>query len=633
MPPRNFKPTNWQSVQRRAGIVTTLVAAIAICTTASGDVIQLALTIDASQPVPATTSLATGSGTATIDTETNLFSFNFSFQGLEGNQTAVHFHGPAPLCETANPLITLPLGSPVKGQVKLSPQQASDVLAGLWYLNIHSDLFPPGEIRAQVVPALLEDPLPPIEIGSVHINLEVVATGLTAPNWGASAPGITDRLFVCDQDGILWDIDLESGTKTEFLNVTAQIVVLGVFGPDSFDERGLLGVAFHPDYQNNGLLYTYTSEPNSGPADFSTIPDGETADHQAVIREWAVPEPGNPDSVVDPNTTRVLMRIDQPQFNHNAGAVNFGPDGMLYFTLGDGGGADDRDHQGFLGSVIFGHGCRGNGSDPTNILGTVVRIDPLGNNANNGQYGIPKDNPFVGGPELDEIYAYGFRNPFRFSFDSETGDLYLADVGQHDIEEVNLVISGGDYGWNYKEGTFDFIPNGNSNGYVTDIPQASPGGFIDPITQYDHDDGIAVIGGFVYRGIKIPALTGMYVYGDWALAFGGNNGRLFYYNGNQTVEFSLIDQKVLGMSLNGFGQDANGEVYVMANSTGTPFGDTGVVLRIVPKLGDLDASGVVSTTDLLLLFASWGDMNSAADLNMDGTVSTVDLLILFANWG
>ena len=132
------------------------------------------------------------------------------------------------------------------------------------------------------------------------------------------------------------------------------------------------------------------------------------------------------------------MRIDQPQFNHNAGAVNFGPDGMLYFTLGDGGGADDRDHQGFLGSVIFGHGCRGNGSDPTNILGTVVRIDPLGNNANNAQYGIPKDNPFVGGPELDEIYAYGFRNPFRFSFDTANGDLYLADVGQHDIEEVNL---------------------------------------------------------------------------------------------------------------------------------------------------------------------------------------------------
>lgn len=631
MPPRNSKLNYLLSAIRLAAFVATFTV---ICSTVRGDVIQLAMTIDGSQPVPATDSIATGSGTATLDTDTNLFSYNYSFNGLEGIQTAVHFHGPAPLCETAAPQITLPLGSPVKGQVKLSPQQASDVLAGLWYLNIHSDLFPPGEVRAQIVPAPLEDPLPPIETGMVHIKLEIVATGLTAPNWGTSAPGDSSRLFVCDQDGILWAIDLDTGTKTEFLNVTDQIVELGVFGPDTFDERGLLGVAFHPNYQKNGLLYTYTSEPNNGAADFSTIPDGETADHQAVIREWMVPDPGNPDSIVDPKSTRVLMKIDEPQFNHNAGAVNFGPDGMLYFTLGDGGGADDRDYQGFIGgAVIFGHGCRGNGSDPTNILGTVVRIDPLGNNSSNGQYGIPKDNPFVGGPELDEIYAYGFRNPFRFSFDSATGDLYLADVGQHDIEEVNLVVSGGDYGWNYKEGTFDFIPNGNSNGYVTDIPQASPGGFIDPITQYDHDDGIAVIGGFVYRGIKIPALTGMYVYGDWSLAFGGNNGRLFYYDGNQTVEFSLIDLKSLGMSLQGFGQDADGEIYILANTTGTPFGDTGVVMRIVPKLGDLDADGVVGTSDLLSLLASWGTMGSAADLDMDGIVGTSDLLLLLANWG
>ncbi|MGH2778252.1 MAG: PQQ-dependent sugar dehydrogenase, partial [Actinomycetota bacterium] len=175
-------------------------------------------------------------------------------------------------------------------------------------------------LTTQVLPVTaepLEDPIPrPINKGGPQVRLEPVATGLTAPNWGISAPGDSNRLFVTDQDGILWAIDLASGAKTVFLDVSARLVPLGAFGPGTFDERGLLGLAFHPDYPNNGLLYTFTSEPVSGPADFSTMPPGTPPNHQSVIAEWQVPNPSAAASVVDPSTRRELLRIDKPQFNH-----------------------------------------------------------------------------------------------------------------------------------------------------------------------------------------------------------------------------------------------------------------------------------------------------------------------------
>ena len=174
----------------------------------------------------------------------------------------------------------------------------------------------------------------------------------------------------------------------------------------------------------------------------------------------------------------------------------------------------------------------------------LIRIDPLGSNSKNGRYGIPKDNPFLGkDPRVDEIYLYGLRNPFRFSFDSLTGDILIADVGQHDIEEINIGVAGGNYGWNQKEGTFFFVANGNERGYATDRPLSVSEGLIDPIAEYDHDEGIAIVGGFVYRGTKIPALEGRYVFGDFALTF-NNDGRLFYLDEkNEIVEFELVGQK------------------------------------------------------------------------------------------
>lgn len=414
------------------------------------------------------------------------------------------------------------------------------------------------------------------------VSLEPIATELTAPNWGTAVPGcpeLENRLVVTDQDGILWAIDTTSGEKTALLDVGDRLVDLGAFGPGSFDERGLLGVALHPNFAETGLLYTYTSEPVSGEADFSTMPEGEEANHQSVVNEWQITLPCDPASVVDPGTVREILRIDEPQFNHNAGALVFGPDGMLFISLGDGGMADDQG---------VGHVEGGNGQDPGNILGSILRIDPQGTDSANGQYGIPGDNPLVGiEGALPEIFAYGFRNPFRFSFDRETGDMYIADVGQNDIEEVNLGEPGGNFGWNTKEGTFCFDPNGDEDGFAFECgPDDDTAGLIDPIAEYTHDEGIAVVGGFVYRGDVMPQLDGRYIFGDFFLPE-ILSGRLFYLEkSNKVHEFDLGTREILGMSLLGFGQDAAGEVYVMTNLTGTPFGETGVVLRIEPATNE-----------------------------------------------
>src|SRR5262245_28484215 len=281
----------------------------------------------------------------------------------------------------------------------------------------------------------------PITKFGPSIGIEITAAALTAPLKGVSAPGQPNRLYVVDQVGVLWAIDLNTHTRTSFLNVSSRLVTLGVCGPNSFDERGLLGVAFHPRYAQNGLLYTYTSEPESGPATFfSTIPPG-TADHQNVVAEWRVPNPGNPASVVDPSSRRELLRVNWPQFNHDGGDMAFGPDDKLYIAMGDGGGADDADGQPFnrprlpnpgcaVNVPIVGHQADGNAQKLNVPLGKILRIDVDSRDSANGQYGIPRDNPFARtSGALPEIWAYGFRNPFRFSFDMRTGELFVGDVG------------------------------------------------------------------------------------------------------------------------------------------------------------------------------------------------------------
>ena len=427
-----------------------------------------------------------------------------------------------------------------------------------------------------------DNPIPAvIATGSVEVLLTEVATDLVSPNFGTFAPMDADRLYVVDQPGQVVAIDLDSGDTSVFLDVSSLLVPLGAFGPDSFDERGLLGLAFHPDYSANGLLYTYTSEPVGDVADYSTIPGGSVPNHQSVVREFVTLDPTDPASTPDASASRVLLRLDEPQFNHNAGGLVFDSVGNLLISVGDGGGADDLDGQDFFGGPIIGHGT-GNGQDSSNPFGAILRIDPLGNNASNGQYGILATNPFAGGGGVPEIFAYGFRNPFRMSIDRDTGDLYVADVGQNHIEEVDIVTLGGNYGWNLKEGSFFFDPNGTADGFVTDVDPGVPAGLVDPIAEYDHDEGIAIIGGFVYRGAAIAALQGRYIFGDFG-SFTADAGRVFYLDGNLQIRaFDIPPNGTLPLAVNGFAEDADGEIYVLANATGTPFGDTGVVLRIDP---------------------------------------------------
>jgi glucose/arabinose dehydrogenase len=467
----------------------------------------------------------------------------------------------------------------------------------------------------------------PIKPGGFRLDFELLANGLTAPLKALTAPTQPGRLFVVDQVGILWTVDLETGAKSVFLDVSDRLVPLGVLGPDTFDERGFLGVTFHPDYATNGRLYTYTSEPDQGEPTFpTTLPPESDPDHQNVVAEWTVPTPEDPAAVVDPGSRRELLRVDWPQFNHDGGDLAFGPEGMLYISMGDGGGADDRDGQLFTKATgsfpevvepIVGHGLEGNAQKLTNPLGKILRIDPDGSNSANGQYGIPAANPFVGAGNgvVEEIFAFGFRNPYRFSFDPLTGGLIVGDVGQNDIEEIDVVTAAGNYGWNHKEGTLFFDHNGDDPGFATtEDPGGVPANLIDPIAQYDiHFEGHSVIGGFVYRGEDIPQLTGRYVFGEFSRLFNfpsgpHNFGRLLYLSrqplGNGLHRIFDSDgfeeaAERLGLSdpsaepgpfpqtlaVLGMGSDAQGELYVLGNISGVPFGDEGVVLRIAPAGG------------------------------------------------
>jgi len=406
--------------------------------------------------------------------------------------------------------------------------------------------------------------------GSLAVGLEPVIGGLVSPLGLLEPNDGSKRLFVYDQIGKIWILKDGIPLSTPFLDVSASLVGLNI----NYDERGLLGFAFHPNFASNRKFYTYTSQPVQGVADFTVAMTG-SPNHQAVISEWMA-QAGQPD-LADPASQRVLLRIDQPQFNHNGGALRFGLDGYLYMTMGDGGAGDDQGD---------GHVAGGNGQSIQNVYGKILRIDVNGSNSTNGRYGIPSDNPLVGVPGVDEIYAYGLRNPFSMSFDSLTHRLYVADAGQNNIEEVDLIVKGGNYGWPLKEGSFFFDPNGSGPGFVTTVPVTPlPAGLVDPIAEYDHDDGSVIVGGFVYRGSSLPSLTGFYVAGDFGTSFSNPSGRLFYVNiSSGLIQEFQIDStdSSLGLWLKGFGQDLGGEIYVCGSERLGPDGATGRVIKLIP---------------------------------------------------
>jgi glucose/arabinose dehydrogenase len=424
----------------------------------------------------------------------------------------------------------------------------------------------------------LADPIPgSILQSSIQIGLTQVANAISSPVWASSPSDGSGRIFVVDQTGKIVIVQNNAVIPDPFLDMSTDgagpIQIVNLM-PD-FDERGLLGLAFHPDFSTTGTngfgkLYTYSSEAVGRTADFP-LPVPSPIDHQSVVREWQI-DAANPNRV-DPTSVREILRVDEPQFNHNAGALVFGPDGFLYIALGDGGMADDQGP---------GHVPGGNGQDTSTILGKIARVDINGDAfpaEADRNYAIPPTNPFVGQEGLDEIFASGFRNPFRMSFDRGTGQLIVADVGQNDIEEVDVVTVGGNFGWPLKEGSFRFDQNGDSNGFVTDDTSGLPPDLIDPVLQYDHDEGVAVIGGFVYRGSVVPELVGKYIFGE--LAGPDENGRLFVGD----LEAGAFEQltTLSGLVLKGFGEDEAGELYVLASPMEGPFFGDGVVLQIVPE--------------------------------------------------
>lgn len=457
----------------------------------------------------------------------------------------------------------------------------------------------------------LADPIPQLMPDSnIQVGLQSIASGFVAPTWVAYAPGDKKHLYLADQPGKLYEITLpdndgdghhSSNTPvaprllldiSDSSNATDKVVKVGLFGI-GYDERGFLSLVFHPRFQHNGLLYTFTSEVTDGRPDFTTLSPGVAPNCQTVIREWHVMDSGNDERrgglSLDP-MSRVILRIDKPQFNHNGGTLAFGPDGMLYISLGDGGNANDEGP---------GHVAGGNAQSlaTTNILGKILRIDPLGHDSANGQYGIPRDNPFAhsnAGPA--EVWAYGFRNPFRFSFDSKSGKLMAGDVGQNNIEEVDVVKKGDNYGWPIKEGTFLFndgsgraVPN--TTGYVYANSPGTPIGLVDPIAEYDHADApllntpvrVAVVGGYTYRGDSVSDLEGHYLFGDYSAAIGSAaNGHLFTLEGGALKNVGVVGHSPnLGLAVLSFGQDEDGELYLLANSTGTVNGQTGQLFKIV----------------------------------------------------
>jgi glucose/arabinose dehydrogenase len=415
----------------------------------------------------------------------------------------------------------------------------------------------------------------------IAIDVEEVATGFVSPVQVVTSPGPGGRRFVIDQIGKIWGLNAAGNVMPKpFLDISSKITPLS----PGYDERGLLGLAFHPDYQRNGRFFVfYTAPPGpSTPAGWNnrtTIAEFRAQGGQAVH--------------ADAGTERILLQVDHPQANHNGGTVAFGPDGYLYISIGDGGGRDDEQFGHVPDWYAFNAG--GNGQDITsNLMGNILRIDVDGGSP----YAIPSDNPFVQGPGLDEIWAYGFRNPYRFSFDmGGSRSLLVGDAGQELWEEVSRVVRRGNYGWNVKEGTHCFDA-ANPTVVPPDCPSVDPTTneqLRDPVIEFANSKqagglALTVVGGNVYRGKSFGALSGMYVFGGATASFTAPDGRVFASpqqgDGLWTIHELLIDGTTrLGYVVKGFGNDADGNVYIAASKVLGPAGTTGTIFKIVAPEG------------------------------------------------
>ncbi len=349
--------------------------------------------------------------------------------------------------------------------------------------------------------------------GTPPLTSQRVVAGLNAPVDIQTPRGDLNRIFIVEQGGRILILSHGAIVTTPFLNISDRISTGG--------EQGLLGLAFHPRFMENGRFFVnYTDR------------SGDT--HVAEFRSSG--------DLADPSTERTLLRVDQPFSNHNGGGLSFGNDGLLYIGLGDGGSAGDPQN---------------NAQNLTTLLGKMLRIDVDAAQP----YGVPGDNPFVGSPGLmREIWAYGLRNPWRFAFDRATGDLFIGDVGQGDREEVDIGFQtrngGENYGWRITEGSRCYNPAFN----------CGTAGITFPVVEYDHNAGCSITGGVVYRGCRLPGYAGTYFYGDFC---SGLIRSFRVQNGQVTDQRDWTD--TLGRNIDnisGFGVDNDGEAYILDYADG-----------------------------------------------------------------
>jgi hypothetical protein len=414
------------------------------------------------------------------------------------------------------------------------------------------------------------------------VDMQLISDDYVSPIQVVSTHN-SQRRYVVDQIGKIWVIDRNDYKRpTPFLDISDKLVSLNA----AYDERGLLGVAFHPDFKTNGRFFVYYQLPprSGGPA------SGVSWNNLSRISEFNV----SADVFrADLNSEKVILEFDDPQNNHNGGTLAFGHDGYLYISIGDGGGANDTGP---------GHGedwylvnSGGNSQDlESNFFGKILCIDVnVGN-----PYSIPATNPFVNKPGRDEIFAFGFRNPYRMSFDMEgEHDLIAGDAGQNLWEEINVVKKGGNYGWNVREGMHCFSTANPSKGLTT-CPLVDDRGkqLLDPVIELNNwqnplgGKATTIIGGYVYRGHDIEEWQGKYIFGSFSQTPTTANGELFIATpdwGSGTpwpYEKISLDSRAndLGHYLRGFGQDEDGEIYLTVSSMPGPQGNTGKVFKLAP---------------------------------------------------
>jgi len=356
--------------------------------------------------------------------------------------------------------------------------------------------------------------------GVVPIGLQEVASGLSFPVALTAPPG-DPRLFIAEKGGAVRIVKEGVLLPTPFLDLAGRVSTGG--------EQGLLGLAFHPDYAATGRFIVHYTDPG-----------GNT-----VVSSFRVT--GTDPDQADPASESVILTAEQPFSNHNGGGIVFGPDGMLYIGLGDGGGGGDPE---------------GRGQSLTDLLGDILRVD-VGTDPG---YTIPPDNPFVGRPDArPEIWSVGLRNPWRFDFDAVTGDLYIADVGQNAWEEVNVATvaagagRGANFGWSDMEGSHCYTAG------------CDPSRFTLPVLEYSHAEGCSISGGYLYRGAAIPDLQGHYFYADYCQGW----VRSFRFQDGEATDQRQWRTLTPGGQVPGFGRDAAGELYVLSAE--------GRVFRIVPR--------------------------------------------------